>query len=207
MDYRNVEYYADFGNADFVKFSPEGNVSAEGDNTSYSLSMVTSDDESVTDWTKLTVEGDGVDSVNLKKTRGGYLLTADNLQNVTVKADDTKAETSFSTGAGTVYIYEIDENTIGVLADTDGNSTFETDLAGDDGFVIGDVNSDGTVTIDDATLLQRFLCEFLGSDNRRLIETADIKMFAQADVTRDGKLDVRDLTMVQRFLAHYISKL
>ena len=207
MDYRNVEYYADFGNAGFVEFSPEGNVSAEGDNTSYSLSMVTSDDESVTDWTKLTVEGDGVDSVNLKKTRGGYLLTADNLQNVTVKADDTKAETSFSTGAGTVYIYEIDENTIGVLADTDGNSTFETDLAGDDGFVIGDVNSDGTVTIDDATLLQRFLCEFLGSDNRRLIETADIKMFAQADVTRDGKLDVRDLTMVQRFLAHYISKL
>ena len=41
---------------------------------------------------------------------------------------DITAQTTFSSSASSVLIYEIDENTIGVKADSDDNGTFETEV-------------------------------------------------------------------------------
>ena len=106
-----------------------------------------------------------------------------------------------------VYLYEIDENTIGVLADMDNNGTFETDLAGDPSFAIGGVSGNGSVSIKDATLLQQYLAEFSGENGRPVLDTADNKVFALADANRDGRINIIDVTYIQRYLARIIQQL
>lgn len=64
--------------------------------------------------------------------------------------------------------------------------------------VIGDVNSDGEVTIDDVTLLQKYLAE-----NSELSET----QISLADVNGDGDVMIDDVTMIQKYLAGAITKL
>ncbi len=63
---------------------------------------------------------------------------------------------------------------------------------------IGDVNKDSSnsISIDDATLLQRYLAEF---------ETLTPEQLKRADVTKDGKVNIKDVTEIQRFAAEYIT--
>ena len=65
----------------------------------------------------------------------------------------------------------------------------------------GDVNFDGKVTIEDATIIQRHLAEFLNENNGPLIDESDPEWLYRADANNDGKLNVRDVTAIQRFLA------
>ena len=60
-------------------------------------------------------------------------VESDSLTDITVSAsnDDYSAFASFSTDYDKAYIYEIDENTIGIAVDTDNNGTFETTLNAD----------------------------------------------------------------------------
>ncbi len=62
------------------------------------------------------------------------------------------------------------------------------------GVLIGDVDKDGSITINDATMLQRYLCEFDVSIN-----------LAVADTNNDGKINVLDVTEIQRYCAEYIT--
>lgn len=62
--------------------------------------------------------------------------------------------------------------------------------------MLGDVNNDGTVDIQDATVLQRYFAEFTN------IGTVNL---AVADVNRDGKINIRDVTQIQRFVAGFIT--
>lgn len=208
MDYKDVSYYADLSNSDHVTFSPSGYVEADGYDTSYNLSLLLNDSECVTDWYKMTVEGNNADIVRLQKTYRGYIMTADNLTNVAVTANnmDVTAKTVFSTDAKSVYIYEIDENTIGVLADMDDNGTYETDLIGDPLFVIGCVSGSGSVSIIDATLIQKYLADIMDENKKPLLDAADVRVFALADVDRDGMIDVTDATTIRRIVAGTVSK-
>lgn len=61
--------------------------------------------------------------------------------------------------------------------------------------LLGDVDKNGTVEINDATMLQRYLSEYITSVDSRV-----------ADVTRDGKVNVKDVTEIQRYVAQLISK-
>ena len=63
--------------------------------------------------------------------------------------------------------------------------------------VLGDVDLDGKVTIDDATLLMRYLVE---------MEDLTDEQLKLADVNRDGKVNIMDVTDIQRFLAEIIKK-
>lgn len=67
----------------------------------------------------------------------------------------------------------------------------------------GDVNFDGKVTIEDATLIQRHLAEFLNPNNGPLIDETDPEWFYRADANNDGVLDVRDVTAIQRCVAEF----
>ena len=64
--------------------------------------------------------------------------------------------------------------------------------------VMGDVNLDGVVTIDDATEVQRYIA-MLGSISQpgRVV----------ADVNYNGIIEINDATQIQRFLARYIEYL
>lgn len=64
----------------------------------------------------------------------------------------------------------------------------------EDTFVLGDANGDGTVTIDDATLIQRVLCES--------VEDTDGKIAQRGDVDGNG-LSIMDVTIIMRYLAEY----
>jgi len=61
-----------------------------------------------------------------------------------------------------------------------------------DGMLLGDVNSDGAVKIQDATLIQKSLAK---------LAELDSKQTAAADVTEDGKVNIKDATAIQKFIA------
>ena len=61
--------------------------------------------------------------------------------------------------------------------------------------LLGDVDKNGTVEINDATMLQRYLSEYITSVDSRV-----------ADVTRDGKVNVKDVTEIQRYVAQLRDK-
>ena len=63
------------------------------------------------------------------------------------------------------------------------------------GYIPGDVNGDGLITVDDATMLQRFLAEFIELD------LTNENVFTQADMNEDGYVNVKDVTAIQRKLA------
>ena len=60
----------------------------------------------------------------------------------------------------------------------------------------GDLNFDGTTTIEDATQMQKSLAKFSGVPSAE--NSAVIKL---ADVNGDGKFSIRDVTEMQRHLA------
>ena len=64
--------------------------------------------------------------------------------------------------------------------------------------ILGDVNGDGYVNINDVTAIQRHLVE---------LETLDENGLAVADTNGDGELDIADATLIQMYLAEYDVKL
>ncbi|MCH5297412.1 MAG: hypothetical protein J1E85_07065 [Ruminococcus sp.] len=81
---------------------------------------------------------------------------------------------------------------------------FEDDLGGtfvikavtreniEDDFMLGDVNLDGTITIDDVTLAQKYIANMV-----------DLSKQAQknADVDKNSKIDINDVTTIQKYIA------
>ena len=69
--------------------------------------------------------------------------------------------------------------------------------------LVGDVDNDGLVTIDDATLLQQFFAEFTTEEGAPLLDLSDEAAFTRTDANRDGKIDIRDVTQIQRLVAEF----
>lgn len=130
MSYENSLLKANASSGAEACFSPMDSVSVSGNNTDYDLSIVLNDEYKVTDWYSFSVKGSGVTDATLQKAENGYILEASNLDNVTVNAhnDDVYADVAFSTEYPKVFLFEKDENTIGIAVDTDNNGSFETEL-------------------------------------------------------------------------------
>lgn len=67
----------------------------------------------------------------------------------------------------------------------------------------GDVNFDGKVTIEDATMLQMHFAEFLNPNNGPIIDESDPDWFWRCDANGDNKLNIRDVTAIQRIVAEF----
>ena len=197
MDYDNITYYADLTNSFYTLFKPSGAISVKGSNAKYDITMVTDDADCVTDWYAVRVLGNYMDDLVFTEVKGGYTLESSNLNNVTINAKNNNSDVSrtFSTQYNSVFIYEIDENTIGLKVDTDNNGTYETELKTT---MIGDVNGDGSISIEDATELQKHLAN-----------TVDFKdeLLAVADTNGDGSVSIADATQIQKYLAQLIPSL
>lgn len=90
------------------------------------------------------------------------------------------------------------------MNDMDYNMEFS--VVGHSGVIKGDCNGDGEVTVDDATLIQRFLAEYLDDQGAPLLDTTDENVMAVADVNNDGRISVSDVTEIQRYLAEIITE-
>lgn len=64
--------------------------------------------------------------------------------------------------------------------------------------VLGDVNSDGIVSVADATTLQKYLANIVDFNDEQL---------AVADTNGDGSVSISDATQIQKYLVHLIPSL
>ena len=70
--------------------------------------------------------------------------------------------------------------------------------------LIGDLNNDGIIGVDDATVLQRHLAAFSNADGSPIVDEDDPAAFRAADFNSDGAIDIMDVTDIQRRLAECI---
>lgn len=68
---------------------------------------------------------------------------------------------------------------------------------------LGDANLDGVVNINDVTLVQRYLADYINQDGKPLIDVSDPLSLYVADVNDDGRISIKDVTAVQSYLADY----
>lgn len=85
--------------------------------------------------------------------------------------------------------------------ESSGLATLSTAISPAAQYKTGDLDSDGEVSVNDVTELQRILAEFDGLD------LTDPAVFAAADLNKDGKVNIRDVTYGQRYLAGFITEL
>ena len=195
MDYEDVLYYGEVENGTYSLMKPSGYFQLRGSNMAYSVTMLTDDSECVTDWYALSVSGDGTDSLTFSKRSNGYVLTSSNLENVTIKAENNDVEVSrtFSAGFNSVFIYEIDENTIGLKVDADKNGTYETLLpSGSDSYYVGDADKNGTINVNDVTAIQKHIAKLD-------VIPEEWKVFI--DTNSDGVINIIDATALQKKIA------
>ena len=202
MRYENSIFDVTGSNGNIAVFDPSGYVSLEGSDTTYNFNMIYNDGYHTTDWYSFQVDGNHVDAANMKQTENGYVLHADNLNDVTAQAynDDATAKVTFSTDYTDVLLYEIDEETIGVAVDTDGDGTYETTIAksdstSEDTVAYGDVNTDNVVDLRDTIVLNKYLAN--------IIQFSDVQM-ANADCYKDGNLDEKDASTLMQFVISLI---
>ena len=202
MRYENSIFDVTGSNGNIAVFDPSGYVSLEGSDTTYNFNMIYNTGYHTTDWYSFQVDGNHVDAANMKQTENGYVLHADSLNNVTAQAynDDATAKVTFSTDYTDVLLYEIDEETIGVAVDTNGDGTYETTIAksdntSEDTVAYGDVNTDNVVDLRDTIVLNKYLAN--------IIQFSDVQM-ANADCYKDGNLDEKDASTLMQFVISLI---
>lgn len=129
MDYEDcyLEGGSDAGN--YVIFDKDGYVSVSGESADYNISM-TFDKNYPTDWSTIQVNGKDSKEASLEKSDQGYILSGDNLEDTEVcfSSKNDSIHISFNTEYQSAYIYETNEDTIGVKVDMDDNGTYETVL-------------------------------------------------------------------------------
>ena len=98
------------------------------------------------------------------------------------------------------FAYLVDD---GVVKNISGQSGFsgytystQTLINAADDVLAGDVDLNGTVNIQDATLLQRYFAEYTTLTSAQL---------RAADANKDGKVNIRDVTQIQRIKAGFVS--
>ena len=200
MRYKNDLISVDFASADKVIFDPSGYVEISGQNSSYTLDMVSNDGYAPTDWYDISVSGSD-SNVVLKKAVNGYILKGDTLKDITVSAESDNANPNcvFSTDYKEVFIYEIDEKTIGIAVDTDNNGTYETTLETEN-IKFGDANGDGKVSISDAVAILQYLAN---SEKYPLSEKEKLN----ADVDGAAGVIGKDAVAIQQYDAGVITSL
>lgn len=204
MDYENVSYFIDAKNVTYTEFDPDGSVLVKGQDAAYEIALVTEERKRVTDWYSMTVSGEGVSDLHMELYENGYLLTGNTLQDVSLLAenDTVTAQAEFSTEQSAVYIYEIDEVTIGVAVDLDEDGTFETVIVPerptepDQTVMLGDVNDDSEIDISDVIAI-----------NKALLGSAEMTehMLISGDVDKNGELDFTDSLNILKFVVKLIS--
>lgn len=197
LKYENCLLEASSAAGKEVIFDKDGYVSVAGEAADYVIRMVYNEGHYTTDWYTMQVSGSNADDVVMRQTEDGYLLHADNLQNVSASAynDDFTADVTFSTDYTDVLLYEIDEETIGVAVDIDGNGTYETTIAQSseetEEIMYGDINLDGIVNLADSIIMNKYLA--------KIVQFSDFQA-ANANCYQDNTIDEKDANTLIEFV-------
>ena len=198
----NIRYENSFlnvksSNSDTVIFEPTGYIQVNGADSDYHLSMTFNEGHYTEDWYKVSVLGKNADTVKMTKVEGGYILEADNLRNiaVSIKNENIHFTKSFTADAQKAFIYEIDENTIGVKIDSDQDNQFESEITT---YLSGDANSDNAINAEDASaVLKEAATIGAGLDGEFSTEQG-----YSADVNGDGNINAEDASYILSYAAY-----
>ncbi|MCQ2417941.1 MAG: leucine-rich repeat protein [Oscillospiraceae bacterium] len=207
MEYEHCNLYALADSGKRITVSPDACIECTETSGKYALTMVQDQGTHATDWHKIAVAGTDGGTVMLQSDlkNNGWVMTGDSLKNVTVTANNYKAaaEKTFSAGCKKVLIYEIDENTIGIKADTDGDGIYETELTEEEQteLAMGDLTGDGIIGADDAqAVLQAYVN--LISDLGDGLTDAQRKA---ADINKDGAVSGDDAQLILQYYVNTLS--
>ncbi|MCD7958309.1 MAG: dockerin type I repeat-containing protein [Ruminococcus sp.] len=205
LDYEDCLLYASSTAETEMIFDQDSYISVTGEDADYAISM-TFDEDYPTDWFTFSINGESADNVVFEKVSGGYVLSADELSCMEVAANnrDVTATTTFTTNYTEVYLYEIDEDTIGVAVDTDGDGTYETDLedAPSSTLDLGDLDGDSEITVQDAYLCQ---CAFANAAAGKSGDGLTDAQRTAADVDGDGNITIQNAYIIQRYFASLVA--
>ncbi|HAG13568.1 MAG TPA: hypothetical protein DCG49_06865, partial [Ruminococcus sp.] len=200
MEYEHYLMSAKADQSEKMLFTPDAEIECKNTSGAYEMEMVIDREARAVDWHKITVSGRNGGNLKMQLEQGGkgIILSGDNLKNVAVRANtyDNEAKRTFTADYGSVRIYEIDEKTVGIAADTDGDGVYETEIPADTERQKGDADGDGKVTNKDAQMVLVAYTDSLGSGVVDLPEAA----FNAADVDGDGKVGAGD---AQYILIYY----
>lgn len=113
------------------------------------------------------------------------------LESMTIPASVTYIESSaFNNPSDALTIYGYTGSAAETFANEKGINFIS--LGGDITKLLGDVNSDGKISIDDVTDIQKYVANMLSfTEEQKLL----------ADVDKDGKISIDDVTLIQKHLA------
>lgn len=116
--------------------------------------------------------------------------------NLTVK----KLGVAYMKNDEAVEAYVVDNSVVKDITNLPGftNFRYRTNTvinAGSLEYILGDVNRNGRIDIEDATLIQQYVAEMITFDSYQMIV---------ADTNKDGIISIKDVTEIQRHLAEYI---
>ncbi len=189
VEYTNSLFTADASKGIYAIYNPDKSVEFAGQDSDYTLRAVLNTGFHPTDWYNISVSGEKASAAKLEVTGGGYLFTSDSLsEGIIINVSDRRfnATISVMTDYDSILIYEINETTIGIKVDTDGDGICETEYTPD---YLGDVNLDGTVNAADLVTAQKYLL---------LSEAIEKKQFIAADINTDGIYDVFDFILLRQ---------
>ncbi len=192
----------DVGKTEYKYYTPTGSVEViEGAENSIKIKGWVYDENNFNE------------SVQLQVTIG----SGSNKENYTITADKLRKDIDEKYGCGAYHGFEatLDTKYVGSTYVVVGAKDIDTGVATTlkiatvnvidaPKVIIGNVNNDEGLDVNDVTYIQMFLAGYVNADGSTMIETSKEEVFKIADANGDGSLDVNDVTYIQMKLAGVI---
>ena len=192
----------DVGKTEYKYYTPTGSVEViEGAENSIKIIGWVYDENNFNESVQLQV------TIGSGSNKENYTITADKLREDINKQYNCGAYHGFEATLDTKYVgstyvvvgaKDIDTGVATTLKIATVNVTDAPKV------IIGNVNNDESLDVNDVTYFQMFLAGYINSDGSVMIETSKAEVFKNADANGDGSLDVNDVTHIQMVIAGVI---
>ena len=195
MRYENQLISVQSSNTKTVEFT-SGNVKADVQGGEFNIAFTSNEGYYDLPWYNIEISGTSSDSVIVSEGKYCYLVTGNNLDNITAEAvnDNVSLTKKCPFKSDAVLITAEDENTI-IFEDVSGDIDV-SELKSD--FNNGDINSDNCVDVRDLTLIKQHIVEIIRLTGKNKVS---------ADVVKDNIIDVKDISKMIKYLIKLIDEL